>query len=361
MVFAIGMAGAGMAQAQVVVGGKPEVEVDTSVLDQLGPPPNLPGMFLNREPSSSAAKITLIPPKSLHGRDKPTTSLHGRDKPATSLRAKDVHAKSGTSHHLTVTEPGVVHLHPIHHHAHRHHGVKAKLAKHSVPAAVKEVAQAPAEPATSAPAPVVTPAPVPAPAPAPAPAPSKAAVGPMSLTPSTAPSRAAAPMPAPAPVPAPAPAPVPAPAPAPVPPPAPVPVPAPAPAASAGPGPVALTAQQPSSSETASIAGGQEALSTIAFDKESARLPDTARDTLAHLASRMTEDATLEVQLLAYAAGDEESASKARRLSLSRALAVRSFLIDQGVRSTRIEVRALGNKVPQGAPDRVDIVGTKRG
>jgi len=347
MVFAIGMAGAGLAQAQVVVGGKPEVEVDTSVLDQLGPPPNLPGMFLNRELSSSPAKITLIPPRSLHTRDKPTTSLRGKDKV--------------THHHLTVTEPaaepGVVHLHPIHHHPHRRHGAKAKLAKHSVPAAVKEVAQAPAEPATPAPAPVVTPAPVPAPAPAP----SKAAAGPMSLTPSTAPSKAAAPMPAPAPVPAPTPAPAPAPAPAPVPVPPPAPVPAPAPAASAGPGPVALTAQQPSSSETASIAGGQEALSSIAFDKDSARLPDTARDTLAHLASRMTEDATLEVQLLAYAAGDDESASKARRLSLSRALAVRSFLIDQGVRSTRIEVRALGNKVPQGAPDRVDIVGTKRG
>jgi outer membrane protein OmpA-like peptidoglycan-associated protein len=155
---------------------------------------------------------------------------------------------------------------------------------------------------------------------------------------------------------------VPPPAPVPAPVPAPPPALAPAPAVSAGPGPVALTAQQPSASETpAAAAGAQEALSTITFDKDSARLPDAARDTLAHLASRMTEDATLEVQLLAYAAGDEENASKARRLSLSRALAVRSFLIDQGVRSTRIEVRALGNKVPQGAPDRVDIVGTKRG
>jgi outer membrane protein OmpA-like peptidoglycan-associated protein len=124
---------------------------------------------------------------------------------------------------------------------------------------------------------------------------------------------------------------------------------------------VALTAQQPSSSESAPATGPQETLSTITFDKDSARLPDGARDTLAHLASRMTEDATLEVQLLAYAAGDEENASKARRLSLSRALAVRSFLIDQGVRSTRIEVRALGNKVPDGAPDRVDIIGQKRG
>ena len=123
---------------------------------------------------------------------------------------------------------------------------------------------------------------------------------------------------------------------------------------------MALTAQ-PSSSESAPVSGAHETLSILAFDRDSARLPDGARDTLAHLASRMTEDATLEVQLLAYAAGDEENASKARRLSLTRALAVRSFLIDQGVRSTRIEMRALGNKVPDGSPDRVDIVGQKRG
>ncbi len=349
MVFAIGMAGTGLAQAQVVVGGKPEVEVDASVLDQLGPPPNLPGMFLNRELSSSTPKITLIPPKSLRGKNP-----HATD--------KAVH------HHLFVTEPaaepGVVHLHPVHHHAHRRHKVKAKPVKQT--AIAKEEAPAVTPEPTPAPAPSPAPAPVPTPAPAPAPtpAPSKMAAGPMSLTPpSAAPARTPAPVPAPTPAPVPTPAPTPAPAPAPVPPPAPAPVPAPtpAPAAAGGPGPVALTAQQPSSSETSAAAGAQEALSTISFDKDSARLPDPARDTLAHLASRMTEDATLEVQLLAYAAGDEENASKARRLSLSRALAVRSFLIDQGVRSTRIEVRALGNKVPQGAPDRVDIVGTKRG
>lgn len=57
----------------------------------------------------------------------------------------------------------------------------------------------------------------------------------------------------------------------------------------------------------------------------------------------------------AYAAGTAEAASKARRTSLSRALAVRTFLIENGVRSTRIDVRALGNKAEGGPPDRVDI------
>ena len=81
---------------------------------------------------------------------------------------------------------------------------------------------------------------------------------------------------------------------------------------------------------------------------------------MTQLADRLAGDAVLQVQLLAYAEGDEDNASKARRLSLSRALAVRSYLIDQGVRSTRIEVRALGNKVPEGPPDRVDVFVQKR-
>ena len=50
----------------------------------------------------------------------------------------------------------------------------------------------------------------------------------------------------------------------------------------------------------------------------------------------------------------------ARRLSLSRALQVRSYLIDQGVRSTRIDVRALGANVPSGPADRVDIKTVQR-
>ncbi len=84
------------------------------------------------------------------------------------------------------------------------------------------------------------------------------------------------------------------------------------------------------------------------------------RSSLTQLAERLGNDPILQIQLLAYADGDEDNASKARRLSLSRALAVRSFLIDQGVRSTRIEVRALGNKVPEGPADRVDVLLQKR-
>jgi len=56
-----------------------------------------------------------------------------------------------------------------------------------------------------------------------------------------------------------------------------------------------------------------------------------------------------------YAAGTPEDPSTARRLSLSRALAVRSALMADGVSSTRIFVRALGAATGDEPPDRVDL------
>ena len=71
----------------------------------------------------------------------------------------------------------------------------------------------------------------------------------------------------------------------------------------------------------------------------------------------MSRDDTMTLQLLAYADGDAANISKARRLSLSRAFEVRKVLMDFGVRSTRIEVRALGNKRDGNDPiDRVDAL-----
>ena len=59
--------------------------------------------------------------------------------------------------------------------------------------------------------------------------------------------------------------------------------------------------------------------------------------------------------VVAYAAGSPEDPSTARRLSLSRALAVRSTLIAAGVGSARIYLRALGSPAGDGPADRVDL------
>lgn len=66
------------------------------------------------------------------------------------------------------------------------------------------------------------------------------------------------------------------------------------------------------------------------------------------------------LDLVAYAAGSPDDPSTPRRLSLSRALAVRAVLLHEGIDSPRIYVHALGAADPQpGAPaapaDRVDL------
>ncbi|MEQ8392791.1 MAG: OmpA family protein [Thalassospira sp.] len=99
---------------------------------------------------------------------------------------------------------------------------------------------------------------------------------------------------------------------------------------------------------------------SLGFAADSFELSNAAKSELNQVISAMNKDDSLRIQLQAYAAGDGANASKARRLSLSRALQVRSYLIDQGVRSTRIDVRALGANVPSGPADRVDIKTVQR-
>ena len=93
----------------------------------------------------------------------------------------------------------------------------------------------------------------------------------------------------------------------------------------------------------------------VAFATGASALTPAAQKNLASILARMKSNAAMRLQLMAYAGEAKLSPSKARRLSLARALAVRSYLIKQGIRSTRIDVRALGNKVPPGGPSRVDL------
>ena len=107
---------------------------------------------------------------------------------------------------------------------------------------------------------------------------------------------------------------------------------------------------------TATISGDTVA---ITFEKGGADLAENADGALTTVIAALEADANARLQLKAYADGSGGSASAARRLSLSRALAVRSYLIDSGVSSTRIDVRALGAKYESGPPDRVDVISVK--
>lgn len=97
----------------------------------------------------------------------------------------------------------------------------------------------------------------------------------------------------------------------------------------------------------------------ILFDGENTELSEAGKQALNAVVQKMTADQESRLQLVAYATGPGDQASKARRVSLSRALSVRGYLIAQGVRSTRIDVRALGHTDEQQA-DRVDAVLAKR-
>ncbi|MFH1803848.1 MAG: OmpA family protein [Pseudomonadota bacterium] len=145
---------------------------------------------------------------------------------------------------------------------------------------------------------------------------------------------------------------------APAPPPVPAPAPAPTPAPAASPAPAAETASLPTDDRTPTTPAEGEY--SLAFTGESFELGAAARRDLESVVADLMRDESLRVQLQAYATGDSNNASKARRLSLSRALQVRSFLIEKGVRSTRIDVRALGSNVPSGPADRVDVKTVQR-
>ena len=260
-------------------------------------------------------------------------------------------------------------------------------------------AAAPTPPAVaSAPAPAAVPA-TPAPAPAPV-APAPQAGAPTQVVPATpAPPAVATPAPAtpapatPAPA-APAPTPAPAPSVAAAPPVAPAPAPAqaapatPAPQAAApasqSPAPQSPASQSPASQTPAAAPAAPQAaprpapapqvaaaptpprpvpapaigpggLITLTFPSGQGDLP--AGD-LAALDALATQYAAGEdrLQIRAYAASTvSDGGSGARRLSLTRALAVRQHLIDKGIRSTRIDVRALGAPTDGSAADRVEI------
>jgi outer membrane protein OmpA-like peptidoglycan-associated protein len=95
----------------------------------------------------------------------------------------------------------------------------------------------------------------------------------------------------------------------------------------------------------------------LAFPSGGSDMPDPAKRDLDALATRLAANEQTRLQLVAYAAGSNDEANQARRLSLSRALAVRFYLIEHGIPASRMDVRALGNRSEAGtSPDRVDVV-----
>lgn len=196
-------------------------------------------------------------------------------------------------------------------------------------AAVAPPPSAPAGVSTGTPTPLISSAPPPPPPPAAAP-PTPPAVATAVPPPLTPPPPPAAPPPPPRPV---------AVEPPPPPPPAAPPPPTPRQAAAAAPAPEPVAPPAPRGAPAA----------TVLFGSQSAEITAAGRTELDRIVKTLS--GTRQVDLRAYARGADPN--DARKVSLARALAVRSYLIDQGLKA-RIEVGAFVTEGTGGA-ERVEV------
>ena len=93
---------------------------------------------------------------------------------------------------------------------------------------------------------------------------------------------------------------------------------------------------------------------TVSFDRQSVEINPSARSALDTLAQVLTAQGVRQIELRGYATGDD--VDEVRKLALVRTLAVRMYLIDQGVKA-RIEVAAQAAPAKGGgAKERVDVM-----
>jgi len=117
---------------------------------------------------------------------------------------------------------------------------------------------------------------------------------------------------------------------------------------------------QPAAGQPVSATAATAATSTgnglrITFAADQTELNPATAAAIDSIVQNAQASANSSFNVVAYAAGTPDDLSTARRLSLARALAVRSALIADGVGSSRIYVRALGSQTSDGPPDRVDV------
>jgi hypothetical protein len=94
----------------------------------------------------------------------------------------------------------------------------------------------------------------------------------------------------------------------------------------------------------------------IVFPTEFNDVPVEANSALDDLAAQMVADESMRIEIKCYSSGTADTESKARRKSLQRCINIRQYLFKKDVRTTRMDVRALGLKSEGQPADRVDIV-----
>jgi len=367
------------AQAQVIIGGHggPAVSVDNSVLERLGPPLTLPQLFLGeRNPSAIKRQVATnhrtahkaAPAPSHHSgkRHVATRSKHlTRHKiavaKATPSRVSKAPVKTASSLHqiihLIPPKSRIASAAPVPAVETVHQGISHQATAISTPTkpAVVALAAAARVPAPKQPASNDTPTPLVV-----SPQQAREEAPPAPVAPPSQPIVAAAP-PAAAVTPAVAVL-------------APTTAPAPTPTVAAKPTPSAITIAAAVTTSTATVTPTApvaaappvqmaaattvaSAVTAVKFKAGATELGSGAQPGLDAIANRLLANENLRVQLISHATGGADDAMEARRVSLARAVAVRAYLIDKGVRSLRIDVRALGNRADQGpVADQVDLL-----
>jgi outer membrane protein OmpA-like peptidoglycan-associated protein len=96
-------------------------------------------------------------------------------------------------------------------------------------------------------------------------------------------------------------------------------------------------------------------ISTILFDRGSGNIAANVVTTLDRLSAVLTANPDVRISLTAFADNADSTPRDARRLSLTRALAVKEYLASKGVAESRMDVHAEGANTTSGYTDRVDV------
>ena len=91
----------------------------------------------------------------------------------------------------------------------------------------------------------------------------------------------------------------------------------------------------------------------LSFNGSETSLNSAGKARLDAIAAQLQSSESQRLAIRAYASADKGQEVLARRIALARGLAVRAYLIEQGVGALRINVQSVGNKQGNNTPNEV--------
>ena len=104
-------------------------------------------------------------------------------------------------------------------------------------------------------------------------------------------------------------------------------------------------------------AGDAESLVSFMMQSDQIRLDDNIKSFLRdHALNMFNENSVLKLEIQSYAKGVEGQSHSDVRVSLARALEVRSFLINNNISPSRLKISPMGKDKMTDTHDRIDLV-----